>query len=175
MIGGSVSESPTGDLAFWRIGTDASTYEAHDLRGLGAERSGGRWNRVGTPMVYASGCCALACVETIVHVESKHPLPLNRYLVEISVPADLWAGRTVADAAHLVGWDALPAGKVSLDWGTSWATKVTTAVAQVPSVIVPEESNILINPKHPDAARIGGRKVRKWIYDARLLRRAMTP
>ena len=39
----------------------------------------------------------------------------------------------------------------------------------VPSTITPEESNVLINPAHPDSAKITAQKVRKWLYDARLL------
>jgi hypothetical protein len=57
---------------------------------------------------------------------------------------------------------------VSLDWGTSWVVGSSRLLAEVPSVIVPEESNILINPRHPNAAALGARKVRKWEYDARL-------
>ena len=69
----------------WRIAADTPTYEADDLSGKGAELSGGRWNRKGTPLIYASVSRALACLETVVHL-TQTPLPLNRYLVEIRVP-----------------------------------------------------------------------------------------
>ena len=49
-------------------------------------------------------------------------LPLNRYLVAVSVPAGAWAAAIELDPAALVGWDAEPASKVSLDWGTAWAS-----------------------------------------------------
>lgn len=155
-------------VQLWRIGTDTPAYEAHDLSGKGAEITGGRWNRRGTPMVYASTTRALACLETVVHPGSGDPLPLNRYLVQITVSADVWAVRTVFDAATHVGWDAQPAGRVSLDWGTAWATAGSALLAEVPSIIVPEEVNILINPRHPDAAALDAARVRKWTYDARL-------
>ena len=146
--------APAHIVRLWRIGTDAPAYEAHDLTGKGAELTGGRWNRKGTALVYASTTRALACLETVVHLGSGNPLPLNRYLVEITVPAGVWAARTVFDPAAHVGWDAEPAGKVSLDWGTGWATGGSALLAEVPSVIVPEEVNVLINPAHPDAGRI---------------------
>lgn len=154
-------------VTLWRIGADTPLYEAHDLTGKGAELSGGRWNRAGTPMVYASTSRALACLETVVHL-STDPLPLNRYLVQISVPPDAWKAAAQLDPAALVGWDAQPVGKTSLDWGTLWATARRSLLALVPSIIVPEEINVLVNPAHPDAAKVKAVKVRKWQYDARL-------
>jgi len=160
----------TPDVRLWRIGVDTPEYEAHDLSGKGAEKSGGRWNRAGTPLVYCSVTRALACLETLAHL-ARRPLPLNRYLVEVSVPADAWAACVELDRATLVGWDALPAGKASLDWGTTWATDRGSLLARVPSVVVPEEFNVLINPAHTDMARVTARKVRKWVYDVRLARK----
>jgi RES domain-containing protein len=52
--------------------------------------------------------------------------------------------------------------------GNSWAQSGASAILRVPSVIVPEEENILINPAHPDAAGITATKVRRWLYDPRL-------
>jgi RES domain-containing protein len=153
-------------MTLWRIGTDAPDYEAHEISGRGAETSGGRWNQMGTPMLYTTTSRALACLETIVHLADE-PLPLNRYLVKVTVPMAAWKAAAVVDPRKLVGWDAEPAGKASLDWGTNWAAAKSTLLARVPSIIVPEESNVLINPAHPDAADIRAVKVRKWVYDLR--------
>ena len=157
------------DKLLWRIATDTPRYEAHELAGKGAELSGGRWNRPGTAMVYTSTTRALACLETVVHL-ADHPLPLNRYLVQISVPAAAWSAAIRLDPVDQVGWDAKPVGKVSLDWGQRWARDRQTLLARVPSIVVPEEDNVLINPAHPDAASVKAIKLRKWLYDARLLR-----
>lgn len=159
-------------IEIWRIATDTPDYEADDLSGKGAEKSGGRWNRKGTPLVYASASRALACLETVVHLAGGEPLPLNRYLVRIRVPRELWSARSIFAPASHVGWDALPAGKVSLDWGSSWAAAGKAVLAEVPSVIVPEESNLLINPRLADAAKLESKKVRKWTYDPRVSARA---
>lgn len=154
--------------ALWRIGSDTPDYEAHDLSGTGAERTGGRWNPKGVPVVYASESRALACLETIVHLNAGG-LPLNRYLVRIDAPTDLWTAAITLDPSALpVGWDAGPPGKVSIDQGRDWLLGKASALLVVPSVIVPEERNVLINPSHPDAARISAVKVRKWTYDGRL-------
>jgi len=152
----------------WRIATDTPSYEADDLTGAGAKLTGGRWNEVGAPVVYASETRALACLETVVHLNASG-LPLNRYLVEVSIADDVWSGAQIATAASLkVGWEAEPAGRVSVAFGTDWLRSGKSALLVVPSVVVPEESNVLINPNHADAAHITASKTRKWLYDPRL-------
>ena len=157
-------------VSVWRIATDTKNYEADDLSGKGAEVTGGRWNDKGTPLVYTSTNRALAALETIVHLNSGG-LPLNRYLVEIVISDDVWDSAEVIDRSTApVGWDAEPASRTSSDFGTRWARAATSLLLRVPSVIVPEESNVLINPRHPGIAAIKARKVRKWIYDPRIVR-----
>jgi RES domain-containing protein len=107
-------------------------------------------------------------LETFVHLKAGG-LPLNRYLVELVIPDEVWA-RATSLLPPAVGWDAIPAGKVSLDEGDRWLKAGRSAVLIVPSVIVGEERNVLINPLHPDARRIAAHKVRKWTYDPRLMR-----
>lgn len=152
-------------VTLWRIAATTPTYEAQDLSGTGAKNTGGRWNPVGMAVVYTSENVALAVHETIVHLRSSG-LPLNRYLVRIDVPQDVWDARQVL-YPHPVGWDAYPAGMTSVQVGETWLKGKATALLQVPSVIVPEESNILINPLHPDTVCIKATAVRKWHYDAR--------
>lgn len=155
----------------WRIATDTKDYEADDLSGAGAKITGGRWNEPGVPMLYAAGSCALACLETMVHLNAGG-LPLNRYLIEIEVPDDIWRAAEIASVATLrVGWDAAPAGRASIDFGSDWVRSKRSLLLIVPSVIVPEETNILINPDHPDRPTLRARKLRKWLYDPRLVRR----
>ncbi len=154
----------------WRIASDTRDYEADDLSGKGAEITGGRWNDRGTPVVYTSANRALAALETIVHLNAGG-LPLNRYLIEITIPDHVWSAAEVVDAASApVGWDAEPASKTSSDFGTRWARSNASLLLRVPSVIVTEESNVLINPRHPDIVKVTARKVRKWLYDPRTVR-----
>ena len=152
----------------WRIATDTPDYGADDLSGKGAEKTGGRWNRKGTPLVYASSSIALACLETLVHLAGGFPLPLNRYLVQITLPPTAWRNRVLLGRTAHVGWDAEPPGMVSMDWGTQWANSGKSLLAVVPSVVVPEESNILINPTHAGSSGLSVRKLRQWRYDLRL-------
>lgn len=151
-------------VALWRIAATTPKYVADDMSGAGAKNTGGRWNPVGIAVTYCSESIALAVHETVVHLRSGG-LPLNRYLVRIDVPKDVWTARQVLTPP--VGWDALPAGIISMQAGETWLRSKASALLVVPSVIVPEESNVLINPQHPDVSRIVATALRKWHYDQR--------
>lgn len=154
----------------WRIAADTKDYLADDLTGKGAEITGGRWNQKGTAMLYTATSRALACLETFVHLNSGG-LPLNRYLVAIEIEDGLWnAARVETDATLPVGWDAEPASLTSVNLGTAWARASMSLLLSIPSVIVPEEANVLINTRHPDSAKIKATKVRRWLYDPRMVR-----
>ena len=157
----------SGPVTLWRIAVDTPDYTAADSSGEGARRTGGRWNRPGLPALYTSTSIALACLETVVHKNHKE-LPLNRYLVQVDVPRSLWQRRMVLSADQHVGWDAIPCGKVSLDVGDAWLAAGKALILQVPSVIVPEEFNCVLNPRHPAISQVRFKKKRKWLYDARV-------
>ena len=155
-------------FAVWRIATDTKSYEANDLSGAGAGDTGGRWNAMGDPLVYTSETQGLACLETVVHLNAGG-LPLNRYLVSVTIPAAVWAhARTETPGSLPVGWDADPSGRASIKFGTAWIQSKASALLRVPSVIVSDEYNVLINPHHPDSSAIIAVKIRKWLYDPRL-------
>ena len=153
-------------ISLWRIATDTRNYTAEDTSGAGAKNTGGRWNRQGNAMLYTATNISLAVLETFVHIKPDG-LPFNRYLVRVDVPDPVWkAARDCRNPP--VGWDAMPEGMVSLDEGDNWLKQNSTALMIVPSVIVPDEYNVLINPSHPDAAQIKAKKVKKWLYDPRM-------
>lgn len=156
------------NVTVWRIATDTKDYEADDLSGAGAKQTGGRWNAPGDPLFYTSETQALACLETVVHLNAGG-LPLNRYLVSVTIPAAIWADAPTATPATLpVGWDAEPSGRASIRFGTDWIRSAASALLPFPSVIVPDEYNVLINPLHSASKNILAVKVRKWLYDPRL-------
>jgi RES domain-containing protein len=155
-------------VTVWRIATDTKTYEADDLSGVGAKNTGGRWNAAGDTVVYTSETQPLACLETVVHLNAGG-LPLNRYLVAVTIPDDVWAGARRETSASLpVGWDADRSGRASIRFGSEWIRSATSALLRVPSVVVPDEFNVFINPLHPASKAIVAIKVRKWLYDPRL-------
>lgn len=152
-------------VSVWRISVESTNFAANDLTGKGARISGGRWNNVGVPMVYSSMSIALALLETLHYLHSG-ALPFNRYLVRINIPDAIW--NTRRELAPLPGgWDAVPSGMVGRLAGDAWAGSLDSALLMVPSVIVPDEQNVLINPRHIDAAAITATTLKRWIYDPR--------
>lgn len=158
-------------MILWRIAADTRAYRADDLSGAGAAKSPGRWNDAGQHVLYAAPTIAMAVLETAAHIDDAG-LPLNRYLVEITVPDAVWAAREMLDITRLdATWAAIPAGRGSVRPGAEWLRSGRSALLAVPSVIVPEETAVLINPQHPDAAGLKARIVRLFEYN-RLFRGA---
>lgn len=158
-------------MILWRIAADTRSYGEDDLSGVGAAKSPGRWNDVGQPVLYAAPTIAIAVLETAAHIDDGG-LPLNRYLVEITMPDATWSSRETLDISKLdVNWSAIPAGRGSVKPGSDWIRGGTAALLVVPSVIVPEEPAVIINTRHPDAAGLKARIVRLFEYN-RLFRAA---
>lgn len=158
----------------WRIAASTRLYGADDISGTGASISPGRWNSDGVKVVYTAPTRSMAVLETAAHVDNGG-FPLNRFLVAIEVPEDVWDRREIVDSDSLdPQWSAIPAGLASVNVGTKWLRGVTSAIFELPSVIVQEESIVLINPAHPDARQIAAKVVRKFEYDL-LFRRRMVP
>lgn len=149
----------------WRIAADTPRYTADDLSGIGAKLTGGRWNSKGVPMVYCATSIALATLETVHYLRSGG-LPFNRFLVRIAVPEAVWQARQLLDPPP-GGWDAIPASLSASRAGDHWSAADKTALLVVPSVIVPDECNVLLNPRHRDSAAITASTVRRWQYDPR--------
>jgi RES domain-containing protein len=75
------------------------------------------------------------------------------------------------NAAALPGWDAIPPN-ASIRFGTRWTREKRSVVLQVPSVMIPSESNFILNPEHPDFARaVHVGVAQPFAFDRRLLRR----
>lgn len=154
---------------FWRIAQETRDYGAEDLSGGGAAKVGGRWNSAGKAVVYTSRSVALAYLESLAHLGRE--VPRNRFLIRIVVPDRVWDRALWAKQKELPRtWRAEPAGVGSMQFGDRWLTSGNSALLCLPSVIVPEDTNVLINPDHADARLIRARVERQLLYDPRLLR-----
>lgn len=166
-----MTRSP-GTVSFWRIATRGRTWEPTDLSGGGGAATGGRWNEKGVPALYAASSVALACLETLVHM-NQGGLPIARYLVELEVPQE------VADSGLRLDlppdWNALPTSFAAAQAGTAWLKARSSLLLYVPSVIVPMESNVLLNPAHPDLARVKAVNHGPFRYDGRLVQMRPRP
>ena len=155
-------------VSLWRVASDTPLWVAEDMAGKGAAHKGARWNHAGEHAAYTATSISLAAWETRAHFGRGGKLPWNRFLVRIDVPDDVWAAREIMVRPPQVGWDAIPEGLVSRAEGSDWLTSGRTALLAVPSVIINEEDNVLVNPAHVDAGRIKATKVRRFLYDHRV-------
>jgi RES domain-containing protein len=153
----------------FRIGSAGPTWDECDLEGKGAKATGGRWNNVGVPILYTSSSIALAVLETVVHLGAGI-FPMNRYVVAIDIPNAEFNARLVVRGVDLpAAWNSNPASFKSKDFGSNWIGTKAELVLEVPSVIVPDESNYLINPLHKDAGKITAKNRGQYIYDPRAI------
>jgi len=138
------------------------------LDGSGARLHGGRWNSPGRGVIYAAETYAGAILELLVHANINR-LPHTQAVLTIEIPEDL-AVEYLA-AADLPGWDA-SSQAASRAFGDLWIAEARTAVLMVPSLATQgREDNILLNPAHPEFARITHTPPEPVVWDKRLLSR----
>ncbi len=122
------------------------------LSGEGARLYGGRWNSPGKPVVYLGGSRALAALELLVHLST----PLSRekpyVLMGAEVPADVL--QSLPKAALPSDWRISPPQRETQALGDVWLASEKSLGLWVPSAIIPEESNLLFNPRHPDMSKV---------------------
>ncbi|MFA5073368.1 MAG: RES family NAD+ phosphorylase [Nitrospirota bacterium] len=142
---------------------------ARDLSGEGARLSGGRWNAKNTPLIYASENRSLAALEYLIHVSLSNMPPkiaiISLHVPDSIVPRQLDAQRLPKD------WRMSPAPYALAKMGTAWANAKESLLFRVPSAVVPDECNILINPLHPDVKFLRIADIQDFTYDERLLKR----
>ncbi|GJM62673.1 type II toxin-antitoxin system Res/ParT family toxin [Persicobacter diffluens] len=138
------------------------------LEGIGAARSkGSRWNSFQTHMVYTAESRALAMLEVAVHLDLSQELPSDRCFVSIEIPEEVEILRLSREDLPPL-WDAKPPSRESQSIGDAFIRSKAAAVLRVPSSIVPMEYNYLINPHHPDAAKIKVIQKERLVIDERL-------
>jgi RES domain-containing protein len=137
-------------------------YPAND--GEGARRAGGRWNRKGTAVLYCGATASLCALELLAH---SAMLPTDMIVVQARVPRRL-SMQTVEESDLPANWSSPIPSKKTQDLGTDWVRSRATAVLSVPSVIIPSERNYLLNPAHPDFARIRFFLPQPFRFDRRL-------
>lgn len=119
--------------------------------GEGARRFGGRWNRPGIPMVYCAESRALAALESLVHYRGEERR-LDFLAFEVEIPDGLV--RDVPLASLPEGWRAGEPSAVTQDAGSEWQRGLGSIALRVPSVLVPNEHCVLLNPDHPDSSKV---------------------
>jgi RES domain-containing protein len=133
----------------WRI--VSQKYAASAFDGEGARRSGGRFNSPGTPIVYTADTLALAVLEVVVHLPTYRSLR-GRVAFRLDIPEDLVETLTEADLPR--DWRATPPSRSTQALGDAWVARANSAALQLPSVLLPHHTNLVLNPAHTEFSRI---------------------
>lgn len=145
-----------------------AAYTATWADGDGAFRYGGRWNSPGVRLLYAAVSVALAALEVLVHLDDEEILA-DYSFASMRFPADSIIN--VADIADLPrNWQDPSALGSLQEIGDSWVRCQTSLALRVPSAVVPQEFNYMINLEHPSASRIKFGKVEQFVFDPRFVK-----
>lgn len=149
-------------MILYRIGR---TKFARDLTGEGARLHGGRWNHKLTPCIYTSQSRSLAVLEYTVNINIDDiPRALSITAFEINTTEIL-----ELSIAELPGnWREVPAPASTRDFGTKLLKDAKYAVLKIPSAVIPDEFNYLLNPPHTESSKFSIADIYDFVYDVRI-------
>jgi RES domain-containing protein len=132
--------------------------------GMGSYYGGSRWNSPGRRASYAASSESLATLEYLVHATA------NRFFIDVVlVIAEIPdSGIERVHDALPPDWRRTPPPQSTVRLGDAWLDRMTAPALLVPSVVVPREPNLMVNPLHPDAGGIRVLAVEPWVADDRL-------
>jgi RES domain-containing protein len=148
----------------WRLVREARA--ADSFSGEGARLYGGRWNPQGLRTTYLSATRSLAALEVLVHQTER--VPSGRFLFfEVRFPEQFVT--TISHDDLEADWRNYPPRNSTVTLGGNWLKARSSPVLRVPSILIPEESNYLLNPEHPRAEEIERGDPRPFSFDPRFL------
>lgn len=149
-------------MIVYRIG---KTKYANDLTGEGARLNGGRWNHKLCPCLYTSESRSLAVLEYTVNVNIDD-IPRALSMATLDIPDK---NILQLQIAQLPGdWRASPAPASTKDFGTELLKKAEYPIIRIPSAIIPDEYNYLLNPFHRESIKFSVVDIHDFIYDIRI-------
>jgi RES domain-containing protein len=140
---------------------------AEDLTGNGARLFGGRWNSEGFFALYVSSSRSLALLETLAHTPAKMLDVRVYHLIALSVPENMLTQK-VSVKNLLPSWDAPDTRPFTKKIGYTLLSNKINLKLEVPSVIMPEEINFVINPLHQDMKQVKVINKRRIYFDNRI-------
>jgi RES domain-containing protein len=152
-------------ITAWRIVKKRYVDSAFD--GDAARRFGGRWNSPGTPVVYVASTRSLAALEMVVHLDRS---TLLASFVLIPCEFDERLMTTVDRRILPASWRGDPPPPELAAIGDAWVKQATSAVLAVPSAIIDEENNFLLNPAHKEFSEISVGASLDFTFDERLIK-----
>jgi RES domain-containing protein len=152
-------------LRVWRL--CRAVYAVIPYDGFGAAQSGGRWNSKGVYVAYAASSASLAILEYLVHIDRTNA-PNDLVFSIAEIPDD--SIDEVAVHSLPKNWRTSPPPLQLRSLGDTWARQSSTIGLRVPSVLVPSEPNVLINPRHSRASEIRYAPLQDVVLDPRLIK-----
>jgi RES domain-containing protein len=137
-----------------------------DLSGNGAKQHGGRWNNVGNNMLYTSENISLSLLEILCNIQMVF-IQNNLALIELKITnSDLLD--TLPFNELPINWHQYPSPNILQNIGDNFLKKGKFLGLKVPSAIVNEEKNILLNPFHQKFGEVKIVNQKKYVVDNRL-------
>jgi RES domain-containing protein len=140
-------------MLVWRLARESLAA----LDGEGARLYGGRWNSPGRPVIYTSSSASLALLEVRVHLDLPFDLLPDDYSL-----------MTIELGDALIEEAPSQALENPLQFGDAWLAAGRSPILRVSSFILPEETNLLINPQHPAKSGLALVAKRPFRFDPRL-------
>jgi len=141
----------------------------NDFSGYGAEKTGGRWNSKGIPVLYTAASRALTVVEIAVHVPLGI-IPVDYYVAAIEIP-DKASMHRIEITDLPVNWNRNPFIKSTQLIADNFIKSNKHLIVQVPSATVIGDYNYLINPRHPDFKNVTIKSIDAFEFDSRLFKK----
>ncbi len=138
-----------------------------DLSGIGSKIYGGRWNSPGMTALYTSENISLSVLEIIVNTD-KYSIPPSYFLLKLTVKDDITVKKINPEALKK-NWQT--DFEYSQFIGSAFLRSGSEAVLKVPSAVVKEEHNYILNPLHPDFKKITISESTPFDFDIRLLKK----
>lgn len=125
-----------------------------------------RWNSKGVNVIYTSGSQALSCLENVVHRSGEG---LNKFfkLLIIEIPDKIQFERVFLSKL-ITNWSDYTNFPYTQIIGDKWINGNSTVVLRVPSAIIPEEYNYILNPAHSDFEKISILSIDDFVFDSRI-------
>ncbi len=142
---------------------------ANDISGTGARLNGGRWNSRGKNALYSAENVSLAKLEVAVHLDLDL-LPDDYCLIEIELP-DKAIIKTLELSGLSDDWDSIPHSESTQLIGDDFLDENKFLALKVPSAVVPQENNYIVNPNHASFSEIKINKIERFTFDNRLFNR----
>lgn len=149
-------------MIVYRVGR---TKFSKDLTGEGARLHGGRWNHVLCPCIYTSESRSLAVLEYTVNVNIDD-IPRSLSITTFEIPDEGIQALTIADLPG--NWRESPAPASTKDFGTNLLKLGASPILRIPSAVICQEFNFILNPRHFDAKDFKILHVEDFVYDVRI-------